>query len=78
MPARSSGRSPAEELIAQEVRAEVMDEVRETLGKERAEEVAQAKMALTIVTAICIGLGLPLAALLAGVSVRIFRWASGL
>ena len=77
MPASSPGRSPGEELIYQQARKEIESELREEQSAQRKEEVATARLALTIVGGLALCAGIPLLALVLGVSVRIFRWASG-
>jgi hypothetical protein len=69
--------TPAEELAKQRVEAAVRAEYEKRYSAERQEEIARAKLALSIVAFLVACVGIPLVGLAIGLAVRGFRWAAG-
>jgi len=77
VPGKDEKLTPAEELAKQRVEAAVRAEYEKRYAAERHEEVARAKLALSIVTFFLVCVGIPLIGLVIGLAVRWFRWAAG-
>jgi hypothetical protein len=59
------------------IEREVAEEYRKRDEVERGSERDRAVLAMLIVSAIALAVAMPLLAVVAGVSVRLFRWAAG-